>query len=432
VIFKVVDTGGNPIGGKTVTFSLSTSVGGITLTNTTATSDAITGQAVVTVNSGTVSTPVRVLATTVSSSGITLSTQSDQLTITTGIPDQDSFSVSATILNIEGRDFDGTATVVTARAADHFSNPVPDGTAVNFIAEGGSIVSFCSTAGGTCSATMTSQDLRPSNGRVTVLAYAIGEESFTDLDGDGLADKVNSLTGTTELIDANGAPTDKGEAFVDYNENGVRDANEPFIDFNSNGLFDGPDGFYNGVLCNDTTGTSSPGTCSASKSIHVRRNVVVVFSGSTPVVQPTDASGTPMPQINLTTCTAGTPFPSPAPTQTVLVTITDVSGNLMPAGTTVAFSTNNGKITSVPTSFSVPNSIACLGNGPTAFPCPATSAVLLGNPLLTYTVTLQSDATQSGTAAPFTCTNTLGSGDLSVTITTPKGITTIRKIPVND
>jgi len=432
VIFKVVDTGGNPIGGKAVTFSLSTAVGGITLTNTTATSDAITGQAVVTVNSGTISTPVRVLATTVSSSGITLSTQSDQLTITTGIPDQDSFSVSATILNIEGRDFDGTTTVVTARAADHFSNPVPDGTAVNFIAEGGSIVSFCSTAGGACSATMTSQALRPSNGRVTVLAYAIGEESFTDLDGDGLADKVNSITGTTELIDANRVATDMGEAFVDYNENGSRDANEPFIDFNSNLAFDAPDGNYNGVLCNDTTGTSSPGTCSASKSIHVRRNVVVVFSGSIPAVQPTDASGTPMPQINLTTCTAGTAFPSPAPTQTVLVTITDVNGNLMPAGTTVAFSTNNGKIISAPTSFTVPNSIACLGNGPTALPCPASTAVLLGEPLLTYAVTLQSDATQSGTG-PFTCNNTLSSGDLSVTITTkPNGIISIRKIPVND
>jgi len=458
VIFKVVDTGGNPIGGKTVTFSLSTSVGGITLTNTTAISDATTGQAVVTVNSGTISTPVRVLASTPGSvAGVTLTTQSDQLTITTGIPDQDSFSLARTILNIEGLEFDGVTTVFTARLADHFSNPVPDGTTVNFIAEGGSVGSCvgsvctgsCSTANGACSVTMTSQAFKPLNGRVTVLAYAVGEESFTDIDGDGLADLANSLTGTTEMLDANGVSTDMGEAFLDNNENGARDTVagsagllEEYIDFNMNGTFESVgDGQYNGVLCNDTTGTSSAGTCAASKSIHVFRNLPVVFSGSHPVVQVTDAFGTPMPQINLTTCTAATAFPSPAPTQTVLITITDVNGNLMPAGTTVNFTTTNGTIKSAPTSFVVPNSIACLkgsgpgfssGTPPAGFVCPTKSEVLLGNPLLTYTVTLQSDATQSGTAAPFTCNNTLGSGDLSVTVTTPKGITSISKIPVND
>src|SRR6266581_1776615 len=144
VIFKVVDTGGNPIGGKTVDFSLSTSLGEITFANglitSSAISDATTGQAVVTVNSGTISTPVRVLASTPGSVvGTTLTTQSDQLTITTGIPDQDSFSLARTILNIEGLEFDGVTTVFTARLADHFSNPVPDGTTVNFIAEGGSV-----------------------------------------------------------------------------------------------------------------------------------------------------------------------------------------------------------------------------------------------------------------------------------------------------
>ncbi len=254
VIFKVVDTGGNPIGGKTVTFSLSTSVGGITLTNTTAISDATTGQAVVTVNSGTISTPVRVLASTPGSvAGVTLTTQSDQLTITTGIPDQDSFSLARTILNIEGLEFDGVTTVFTARLADHFSNPVPDGTTVNFIAEGGSVGSCvgsvctgsCSTANGACSVTMTSQAFKPLNGRVTVLAYAVGEESFTDIDGDGLADLANSLTGTTEMRDANGVSTDMGEAFLDNNENGVRDTVagsvgllEEYIDFNMNGTFE--------------------------------------------------------------------------------------------------------------------------------------------------------------------------------------------------
>lgn len=424
VIFKVVDTGGNPIGGQTVNFSLSTTVGGITFANglitSSAISDASTGQAVVTVNSGTISTPVRVLATALTSGGVLLSTQSDQLTVTTGIPDQDSFSLSATILNIEGWNYDGTTTVLTARLSDHFSNPVPDGTAVNFIAEGGQMVSSCVTSGGGCSATMTSAAFRPANGRVTVLAYAVGEESFNDVDGDGLADLVPN-----ELVDANGVSTDMGEAFVDFNENGIRDAIgtsavlEPFIDFNNNAAFDLPDGKYNGTLCNEggtPSGISSPGTCSASRSIDVRRNFPIVFSGSNPVFLFS------APSVNLGNCAPGT-------SATVVVTITDVNGNIMPAGTTVSLSATNGTITSAPTNFTVPNSTACLaGSGPgPGFICPASSAVPLGSAPLSYAVSLTSNAV----AGP-PCNNPITTGSLTVTVTTPKGVITSVSIPVTD
>src|SRR6266571_4641779 len=458
VIFKVVDTGGNPIGGKTVDFSLSTSLGGITFANglitSSAISDATTGQVVVTVNSGTISTPIRVLASTPGAvAGTTLTTQSDQLTITTGIPEQDSFSLARTILNIEGLEFDGVTTVFTARLADHFSNPVPDGTTVNFIAEGGSVGSCvgsvctgsCSTANGACTVTMTSQAFKPLNGRVTVLAYAVGEESFTDIDGDGLADLVNSLTGTTEMLDANGVSTDMGEAFLDNNENGSRDTVagspgllEEYIDFNMNGTFESVgDGQYNGVLCNETTGTSSAGTCAASKSIHVFRNLPVVFSGSHPVFKVTDPAGLPKTSIDTTACTT-----------TIVstdITITDVNGNLMPAGTTVNFTSTNGTIKSAPTSFVVPNSIACLadsgpgfssGSVPAGFVCPGSTftpvrfpAVPLGSQLLTYRVDMISDGTGGG-GSP--CTNPSVSGNLIVTVTSPLRVLTTKLIPVND
>src|SRR5206468_6170636 len=131
----------------------------------------------------------------------------------------------------------GQTAVLTARLADHFGNTVPDGTAVNFITEGGSIGSSCTTTTGSCTATFTSQNLRPTNGRVSVLAYAVGEEGFSDTDGDGLADKVPN-----ELVDANGVSTDMPEAFLDSNENGVRDGGETFIDFNNNGNYDAADG----------------------------------------------------------------------------------------------------------------------------------------------------------------------------------------------
>ena len=143
---------------------------------------------------------------------------------------------------------------LTARLADHFHNPVPDGTAVSFTSEGGSVVASCNTVGGVCTSVLTSQALRPSNGRVTVLARATGEEAFTDLNGNGTADNA------AEMIDANGASTDMPEAFVDYNENGIRDANEPYFDFNGNGAYDAADGLYNGVLC-----TSGAAICSSAE-----------------------------------------------------------------------------------------------------------------------------------------------------------------------
>ena len=329
VRFKVLDNRGNPLSGKTVTFGLSTTVGGITLTPPTpdtATSDA-DGLVVTTVNSGTVSTPVRVTASTPgATAGTTLTTQSSGLTITTGIPDQDSFSLSATKLNPEFRDIDGNTTVLTARLADHFNNPVPDGTVVNFTTEGGSIVASCSTVSSACSSTLTSQAPRPAGGRVTVLAYAVGEESFIDLNGNGVADLVPA-----EMVDENGASTDLPEAFRDDNENGVRDANETFFDFNQNGVYDGPDGKYSGVLCD--TAKSSAGTCSATKATHVRKSIVIVFSGSTAVISKIAPPGT----INLGGACAGGSVQ-------VDLRIVDVVGNPMPVGTTIVVTTTNGTI----------------------------------------------------------------------------------------
>lgn len=441
VIFKVVDTGGNPLStSQTVSFSLSTTVGGITfangLTTSTATSDPTTGEAVVTVQAGVVSTPVRVLATT-TSGGVTLSTQSDQLTISTGIPSQPNFSVSPTKHNIEGWQLDGQTAVLTARLADHFGNPVPDGTAVNFISNGGSIgnngLGACTTTQGSCTATFTSQELRPTNGRVAVLAYAVGEEGFTDLDGDGLASKVNTLSSTTELIDTNGVSTDIGEAFLDTNENGTRDASETFIDFSGpagvpDKTYNAPDGKFNGVLCNETApGTSSAGTCSTQKTVHVFRNIPMVFSGSDAAITfYNSAFSSIITGVTFGTCSPATQFV--VPTSTIKVVVTDVNGNVMPAGTTVAFAITNGTITSAASSFTVPDSTACL-NG--SFACPGSAGIALGVEPLTYSINIKSAATQSGTAAPFTCTAPSASpGEFQVTVTTPNGTVTRGAISV--
>jgi len=434
VSFRVVDVAGNPVGGRTVNFTLNTSVGGITVTPTSAVSDASTGLVVTNVQSGTVATPVRVTATTVSGTQ-TLTTQSDQLTISTGVPSQGGFSLSVSTLNIEGGDIDGNTTQITARLADRFSNPVPNGTAVNFIAAGGSIVSSCTTTAGACSVTLTSQNFRTSNGRIAVLAYAIGEESFTDLNGNGWFD-------TGELVDLNLDSTDLPEAWLDVNENRVRDPNEPFIDFNSMNGYESGDGKFNGISCDDTVaGRSAPGSCGTSRSIHVRGQKLVVFSTSAPdFLRTPTINGTPITSNTIQLSTCSTAALSSAISTTVIFRITDLNGNALPAGTTVAFATTNGTITSVPNTFTVQNTTACANPGcanpGVAVKCPSGNADLLqisGSGL--YSVQLQPDWTQfaNGTPPPaFTCANARDEGVLTATVRTPSGRTTTSTVVVKD
>lgn len=429
VTFKVVDSAGNALSGTTVNFSLSTSVGGLALTTSSATSDS-NGEVTVGVSSGSVATAVRVIARV---AGSTLATQSDQLTVSTGVPAQDRFSLSAETHAIEGWSYDNETTDLTVILSDHFGNPAPNGTAVNFISEGAQIEGSCTTTNGQCSVTFTSAELRPSNGRVTVLAYGIGEEGFTDMDGDGY------VNDDAERVDANGASTDMGEAWVDYDEDGTRDATEPFINFSVAGYQAAGDGEYNGVLC------TANATCSATQShINVRGSDVIVLSGSSAVIKAAtnpavlnnpdlfdtapnfNGSAGPL-VIGLDACATNAVFDNDP--VTVYLQISDVNGNTMPAGTTISVETTNGTIEVEPAS-PVPDNIGCV-HGDSDFPgCPA-DAPDLG----LYAVVLTSDATQSDNSSPpptYTCTNSKASGLLTVTVTSPKGLSTFRSYTVTD
>ena len=294
VTFKVFDSAGQPKANQQVDFTLNTTVGGLTLSSYSG-STASDGSVSTIVQAGVIATSVRVTATL---RGVTpvIATQSDQLVVSTGVPAQDGFSISIETLNPEALTTDGVIDKVTARLSDHFHNPVPDGTAVYFTTSGGSIQPSCTTIGGACTVNWTSQNPRPLNGRARILAYAVGEEAFLDLNVNGYADA--------------GEFTDDSEAFRDDNENGVKNATETAIDFNSDGAFNGPDGKYNGVL----QGAAYVGS---PKSKHVFSNSTLVMASSAASI--TSTCGV-VPLGSYTTCSA---------------TVSDLNGNTMPAGTTV-------------------------------------------------------------------------------------------------
>jgi hypothetical protein len=160
--FKVVDIFGNPLAGKQVNFS--TTAPSIKVNKASDTTDA-TGQVVTTVNSGSVPTSFRVQATlpgTATNGGADISTLSDSIVVTTGLPAQRAFSLSSGSFNVEGWTLDNpSATNVQVMLADAFGNPVPDGTPVVFQTNMGAIGSAdkggCNTVNGVCSVAFRTQ-----------------------------------------------------------------------------------------------------------------------------------------------------------------------------------------------------------------------------------------------------------------------------------
>jgi hypothetical protein len=332
VRFRVTDSTGGPVSGAVVDFGLNTvgsasdPKGTITLTPPDMATSDVQGFVQTVISAGAVATPVRVTATIVS---LDIATQSDELTITTGIPDDDSVSLSMECVNVEGWSRDGVTSEVTVRMSDRYNNPVPDGTAVTFMAEGGQVGGFCLTettdgGGGACSVTWVSQEPRPLNGRVSILAHAIGEESFIDVDSDGVFNNAD-------------IPIEIGEPFLDDNEDGTHQplAGEKFVDFNVNGTRDvATPGFYagfNGLLCDATTTALCSTNVPPTITLSVSGQIVVVMSSGTAIV--TDSVG------GAIAVAAGTENVA-----TFTVTVGDVNGNPLADGSTVSAETSNGSM----------------------------------------------------------------------------------------
>ncbi len=323
VSFSVTDADGKAVANARVNFELVQTVGGLALecegssfclydsaeaesqgrSSRDTTQSSVDGKAVTRVLAGTVASPVQVMAYVDLNNNAQRdldepTTTSKTLVVSTGLPDQNSVSLSASVLNVDSAyDIDGKTTRVSVRMADKFNNPAPDGTAAVFSTELGSIIGSCNTVGGLCTVTWSSQSPRgsdtveqfsspitidenldralpnryrcpshrenhgpcpddigdpdvnppgaPRGGRSTILVTANGEESFVDRDGNGLYDEGEFWTNLTE-------------AFADHNEDGLytpaqRDDcadpgsaddvclagfEETFVDRNANGIFD--------------------------------------------------------------------------------------------------------------------------------------------------------------------------------------------------
>ncbi|HRH29619.1 MAG TPA: hypothetical protein PKV17_12635, partial [Aquabacterium sp.] len=226
---------------------------------------------------------------------------SNGLSVASGLPTQRAFSLSVSTFNIEADETDGVETTLTVRAADRLGNPVPDGTTINFITEGGQVVGSCDTSGAAanqtsaCSVKLSSQAPRPIDGRVTVLAWAQGEESFVDLSSPN-----------NNVYDVGDTYTELGQPFLDFDFDQIRDAGDQAV-----GLASGSQACPGGTF-------AVSGTCDGVwGQALVFGTTEVIFSGSDPFLSD-QVSG-----VSGATCIYS-------------FSLKDRNGNPMPAGTTLS------------------------------------------------------------------------------------------------
>ena len=328
--FLVMDKSGAPVAGASVDFALfgtaagAAGTGGLTVNPAQAKTDT-KGMVTTTVLAGIVNTPVRVIATLTNSAPL-VTTISDGLVISTGVPDQRSFSITPTSYNSAS-----VCQPITVSLADHFRNPVPDGTAVSFTTESGVIGASCLTGNksGMCSVNFCPTGPMPLDGRITIMAYALGEESFNEdptiPNGINRYDDGETFQDLCEPVRYDNAISDAEANFSAnlpfYSAADITKAsnqasllcptpppNSTYIDTNGDGRFNATgDRIYNGVLRLDPV-TGQTVANSKSPTVHVRRSIVLVVPNNSAEISLVSSPGI----ITLDKCVNGTTFANTA------------------------------------------------------------------------------------------------------------------------
>lgn len=242
LVFEVLTTSGQPVpDGTVVTFSLQAPYGTTLLTTSAQTID---GRVTARIRSGTVSGLARVNAQTVFGNQI-FNAYSSNVVVQAGPPASEHVSISLEPEDwvLPGMAIDGLDICYNIIIGDRFNNPVPDGTVVFFTGESGVIgeggQASAQTVNGQASICGVTANPRPyvvidptavaaqvdfssvlptgalghswpavqfawRNRVVDFLAQVLGEESFIDVDGDGIRDPGEAFA-------------DVGEPFVDLN-----------------------------------------------------------------------------------------------------------------------------------------------------------------------------------------------------------------------
>ena len=272
VKFLVKDINGNPVvDGTPVNFTMRGPSGGrlpaeggeyvgeIDSTPTDASASTVNGYANVILHSGRVAGPVLITANV---TGTAMSSSSTPISIGGGIPSETHFTIATDTFNLPGLAFANRQANISVYLADRFGNyNVLTGTSLSFYAEAGAIDRSGRTgSNGSTSVVYRTQDPNPADvaplpwetdlledvfedyeisttrhprdGWATIMVSAKGEEAFSDANGNGIYDTGENFTNTPQ------------EAFIDKNNNGVwndgsTDPFEEYVDDNGNGSYNG-------------------------------------------------------------------------------------------------------------------------------------------------------------------------------------------------
>ena len=349
VSFKVNDEQGNPIANKDVDFSLTNTLGGVSLaTSTTKTNNEGVAKAVV--GSGSVNTTFRVIGSTeITTGGSIISTSSSTVSINTGLPTAEYFSLATDTFNPLGWQYINTEVDLVVTASDFHGGPVANNTVISFVARGGQVqtsggeIASCLIQEGDCTIKWESgpgypginDSLgTPGRGIAIILAHTVGEDTFIDENGNSLYDDGETFTSSPE-------------PYIDSDLNGTYTTGEFFLDTDNDGEWDDVPASpkFKGTSCTD-----------AAKAEDHCAELATLFS-TTQMVMATDG-------VDITPATTDVDVSSN--TETVAINISDLNGNVPAIDTQVSFSCLGDAKIQGSKPATVPNAYGTAGFGWTA------------------------------------------------------------------